>query len=149
MQDNTSIVAGELAKGIRKIKNKLGAKQLVETYQPDSAEAIDSESETAAAQTTVATDGSTGISLLWPAGYSPPAPDEANLDENTSRDLGVEATISGIVMRSSGRECRPAVKQILLHLCDEPDVLSYRQDIVEDLLRYPALVAGFESFCLN
>ncbi len=144
MQDHTSIVAVELAKGIRKIKNKLGARQLVETYQPEAPESIEAEASSTAELAATASNIATDVSLLWPPGYTPPAPDETGLDENAIRDLGLEATISGLAMRSSGQKCRATVKQIFLHMCEEPEVLCYRQDIIEDLLNYPALITGLE-----
>ena len=142
--DGTSIVGHELAKGIRKLKKKLGAKQLAAAFSPEEAEAAGSETDLSGTDPAAGSMPPADISLLWPPGATAPPP-ETWLDENSARDLGLEETISGIVLRSSGREGRQAVKEILLQLCPDPDVLRYRQDVVEDLLRYPELAAGFEK----
>lgn len=141
--DGTSIVGHELAKGIRKLKKKLGAKQLAEAYSPEEAETTGPETDLPGEEPAggvVPAD----MSLLWPPGAAAPPP-ETWLDDNSARDLGLEDTVAGIVRRSSGREDRQAIKDILLQVCRDPDVIRYRQDVVEDLLRYPELAAGFEK----
>lgn len=139
--DGTSIVGHELAKGIRKLKKKLGAKQLAGAYSPE--EAGGPEPDLSPAGPAAGGAMAAGMSLLWPPGATAPPP-ETWLDENSVRDLGLEETVSGIVQRSTGREGRQAVKDILRQLCCDPDVLRYRQDVFEDLLRYPELAAGFD-----
>ena len=54
----------------------------------------------------------------------------------------LSGTISAL---SAGKHHRRSVENILLKLCDDPQIICYRQAILEDLLNQPNLVGRFEK----
>jgi DNA mismatch repair protein MutS len=83
------------------------------------------------------------ISLLWPAGHPGPASvREGALGSRSARDLELSTILD---FWNPQRKLKEGVKSVLTGLCTDPDVIRYRQDIVEDLLALPALAAAFEG----
>ena len=83
------------------------------------------------------------ISLLWPpAEDAPPRALTPRLAEQTAADLDLETTVSALgAAHGHARE----IRAILLHLCDDPAVIRYRQDVIDDLLAHPELARGLED----
>ena len=78
---------------------------------------------------------SDSISLLYPPGAAPAARRGAlDLD-----DLGLAPIVRALDV--DGRH-GPFVSGVLAQLPDDPQVIAYRQDVIEDLLRLPSLVAA-------
>jgi hypothetical protein len=75
------------------------------------------------------------ISLLYPPGAAPPAGRSA-LDE---ADLGLAPVVRALDV--DGRHGR-FVAGVLAELNDDPRVIAYRQDVLDDLLRLPELAAA-------
>src|SRR4051794_27303417 len=77
------------------------------------------------------------ISLLYPPGASRssaggrPTPDEA--------DLGLATIVRALDL--DGRQGR-FIANVLAELNADPQVITYRQDVLDDLLRLPALAAA-------
>ena len=77
------------------------------------------------------------ISLLWPPAMEtslstlPP-----RLSEQSAADLDLDATVSAL---SAAHGHAREIRAILLHLCDDPAVIRYRQDVIDDLLTHPDL----------
>lgn len=63
----------------------------------------------------------------------------AEWHEAAIADLGLDEVARAL---SPDRAHADRVKQILLALCDDPGVIAYRQDVLSDLLRNPALADG-------
>ncbi len=83
------------------------------------------------------------ISLLWPPNHvRSSTSSNTQLGENSIRDLDLARTISAI---SAGKHHRQNIEKILLNLCDDPQVIRYRQDILEDVLTQADLAARFEN----
>jgi DNA mismatch repair protein MutS len=78
------------------------------------------------------------LSLLWPPRLNACQPGTPP-DGDCVRDIQLENLITGLAIRS---EDRRAVEQVLLTLCQDPAVIRYRQDVLEDFLGHPALTAG-------
>jgi DNA mismatch repair protein MutS len=64
------------------------------------------------------------------------------LNDSAIFDLDLESTITGLALDSSHKKY---IRDILLGLCPDPEVIGYRQDVIEDLLRVPDLAAGFHE----
>lgn len=64
------------------------------------------------------------------------------LSQQSIRDLGLTKIVHAI---SPNHSYHRAIERILLQLSHDPQVIRYRQDIFEDLLAHPNLVAGFEK----
>jgi DNA mismatch repair protein MutS len=83
------------------------------------------------------------ISLLWPPNHVRKSTfSSLLLGENSIRDLDLARTISAL---NADRHHRQNIEKILLYLCDDPQVILYRQDILEDLLTQPDLAVHFEN----
>ncbi len=81
------------------------------------------------------------FSLLWPASHVQTA-GHTPLDPNSARDLELSRTIGGLAARD---EHRSSIERVLYDLCTDPDVIRYRQDILDDLLHHPDLVARLDQ----
>jgi DNA mismatch repair protein MutS len=79
------------------------------------------------------------ISLLYPPGYGEHESFQ-HWGENTPSDLGVEALVRKL---SYDRKYEASVKNILLELCPEPDVIAYRQEVLQDFIEHPSLAPQF------
>jgi len=78
-------------------------------------------------------------SLLWPPAYrAGEAACGAELDARCVRDIGLAALVDALAPEAADR---PAVEQVLLKLCSDPEVIRYRQAVLEDLLNRPGLAA--------
>ncbi len=75
------------------------------------------------------------VSLLYPPGAAPPASRSA-LDID---DLGLAPILRALDV--DGRHGR-LVASVLAELNDDPRVIAYRQDVLEDVLRQPALATA-------
>jgi hypothetical protein len=83
------------------------------------------------------------LSLLYPAGsVSPSRAASTELSPAVWHDLGLEH----IVLAFTGnREHQREIRKILARLVRDPEVLQYRQHILDDLLKHPELVDGFAA----
>ncbi len=78
-------------------------------------------------------------SLLWPPAYrADTAACGAELDAACARDIGLARLVDALAPETADR---PAVRQVLLRLCRDPEVIAYRQAVLEDLLSRPGLAA--------
>lgn len=83
------------------------------------------------------------LSLLWPDGARNAGRDGPRLSANTQRDLN----LTEIAEALAGSHCRAAdIQGLLLALITDPDVIRYRQDILEDVLNAPELEVSIEAF---
>jgi hypothetical protein len=73
------------------------------------------------------------LSLLWPDGASR---SQSALNDNAAADLGITELARAIAFEPRQEE---RVRGILLALCDDPAVITYRQDVLDDLMRNTAL----------
>lgn len=74
------------------------------------------------------------LSLLWPPGRCPePA---WQLPREVVQDLGLAAVVLAMGPAPAHRE---ALESLLFTLCPDPEVIAYRQDVLDDLLAAPAL----------
>jgi hypothetical protein len=71
------------------------------------------------------------MSLLWPTGPQPDLP-VARLAERSVDDLDLHEVIHRLAAGEQRREAY--VRRLLDLLCDDPEVLCYRQDVLRDLL---------------
>jgi hypothetical protein len=83
------------------------------------------------------------LSLLWP----PDVPFEERkagktLDAHCLKDLDITKIVN---ILSPGSRQIDAIEAILLELCTDPQIIRYRQDILEDFLTWPDLCKGFEA----
>lgn len=82
------------------------------------------------------------ISLLWPPAEDAPRALAPRLGEQTATDLDLDTTVRALTAaHGHARE----IRAILLHLCDDPAVIRYRQDVIDDLLAHPELARGLED----
>ena len=78
------------------------------------------------------------LSLLWPAGGPLAADTPEPLSATAADDLNVLEVVHAMVggdgppTRLQQRE--RFARQLLSQLCQQPDVIAYRQDVLEDLL---------------
>jgi DNA mismatch repair ATPase MutS len=75
------------------------------------------------------------FSLLWPAG-SQEEGTRPHLEASCVRDLELDHTLAALT--ESGRE-RGKIREVLYRLCTDPVVITYRQNMLDDLWRHPAL----------
>ncbi|MBN2440516.1 MAG: hypothetical protein JXJ04_04205 [Spirochaetales bacterium] len=83
------------------------------------------------------------FSLLYPDKNSATS---FTLDQQVISDLDIEFLLQFMVPRSSNNHTScESVKNILLHPCSDEQTIHYRQDIIENLLAFPALLHAFEK----
>src|SRR5262245_42595257 len=90
------------------------------------------------------TTGVTGVpplSLLWPDGTRP-AQTCTTLDPQCVRDLELDVTLAAF---TNSRPGRSTIRETFLHLCTDPAVIAYRQDILDDMWRHPDFTACLEA----
>lgn len=80
------------------------------------------------------------LSLLWPTGR--PAQSDRPLSNETIRDLALEALVAGMCSYSLHQD---AIRTVLYQMCQDSDVLAYRQAILNDLLHQPILTEALKS----
>jgi DNA mismatch repair ATPase MutS len=90
---------------------------------------------------TVVIQNSPLLSLLWPVGTQP-AQTCTTLDPQCVRDLELESTLAAFTDSRLGRS---TIREVFLHLCTDPAVIAYRQDILEDLWCHPDFTAHLEA----
>lgn len=80
------------------------------------------------------------VSLLWP--------DDVPQNDATlaSSDLDLGVVVEAMALH---RGYRPFVESVLRGLCPDPAVITYRQDVLDDLLGQPELVARLETMLGN
>jgi DNA mismatch repair protein MutS len=98
----------------------------------------DSHNKGGADQPTGATIEEIKLSLLRPAGYAPEAGNTRVLPDEA--DLGLTSIIRALDI--DGRHSR-TVSAVLGELNSDPVVISYRQDVLYELLRLPGIVQQF------
>ena len=83
------------------------------------------------------------FSLLWPEGADPHAdPDRPRWGERTRTDLGIQTLAEEI---SPDPQHAASILSFLLPLTTDPNVIRYRQEVLEDFLRVPEVSSAFES----
>ena len=63
---------------------------------------------------------------------------DTELDADCARDIGLAALVDALAPEAADR---PAIEQVLLKLCSDPEVIRYRQAVLEDLLNQPNLAS--------
>jgi hypothetical protein len=81
------------------------------------------------------------FSLLYPIGSGRTAGVD-RWGENTVEDLGIDQLAWDL---SIDNKYHDAIKLILLELCNDCDIISYRQEILDDLLKYPAVSTSLQE----
>jgi len=81
------------------------------------------------------------FSLLWPDGIRPSQTCTA-LDPQCVRDLGLESTLAAFTDSRLGRS---SIREVCLTLCTDPAVITYRQDILDDLWHNPAFTSHLQA----
>ncbi|TMV52001.1 hypothetical protein FE783_03395 [Paenibacillus mesophilus] len=82
-------------------------------------------------------------SLLWPTEISKNEyRDTIRIADQTIADLGLERIFQELCCN---HKYYNDTKKLLLNLCDDPDVIRYRLDILDDFLHIPELAAQFEN----
>src|SRR5262245_13317088 len=81
------------------------------------------------------------VSLLWPDGTRPAQTCTA-LDPQCVRDLELEDILAAFTDSRLGRS---TIREVFLHLCTDPAVIAYRQDILNDLWCNPDFTAYLET----
>lgn len=79
------------------------------------------------------------ISLLWPDGASRT---RAALNDSAASDLGVTELARAIAFEPRQEE---RVRATLLALCDDAAVITYRQEVLDDLMHNAALAEGLQT----
>ncbi|HSJ58466.1 MAG TPA: hypothetical protein VLC95_14890 [Anaerolineae bacterium] len=128
----------ELAKEMRELRTKLGARQLGAERAGDGIRAGKHGGAHEGA-TDLADDN--GIDLLWPAGRQRAG---TRLGEQAIQDLEIETLVHGLAV-GSRREQHEMIRRVLFELCDDAEAIRYRQAIAGDLIRDPRLAAGLEK----
>jgi len=64
------------------------------------------------------------------------------IDPGAAHDLGLTNLVR---VFSTDAEHQKEAHQVLVTLCQDPDVIRYRQDVFDDLLRYPQLAGRLEA----
>lgn len=82
------------------------------------------------------------VSILWPHASHHPAALRTHLTPAAVRDLGLESIIRELCVE---KQTSWNIEQVLLTLCQEPEVIQYRQDILEDFLTLPKLTERFTA----
>ncbi|MDH3602912.1 MAG: hypothetical protein OEU26_25150 [Candidatus Tectomicrobia bacterium] len=80
------------------------------------------------------------FTLLWPEGAQPASTHHV-LDAQVMRDLDLDLTLSAL---AGNRLSKTQIRDILAHLCTDPAVIEYRQDILDDLWQNPLLTNRLE-----
>jgi DNA mismatch repair ATPase MutS len=81
------------------------------------------------------------FSLLWPDDVHQ-SKACLTLDAQCVRDLGVEQTLAALTDGAPGRS---TIRAALLNLCTDPAVITYRQDILDDLWHNPEFTQALET----
>lgn len=82
------------------------------------------------------------LSLLWPDA-EPRSKTDWKLQAQCVRDLEFDRILSALVQNDTSS--RTAILTVADQLCTDPAVIRYRQDVIEDLWRHPALVDRLET----
>ncbi|MHB9033202.1 MAG: MutS-related protein [Anaerolineae bacterium] len=82
------------------------------------------------------------LSLLWPPGSQSQADSFTRCDAQTVEDLDLDELVRALVPKGDQRE---NVKKILTTLVDDPDIIRYRNQVLNDLLQAPSLVNRFQE----
>jgi DNA mismatch repair protein MutS len=145
MFQSTEPLGRELAKESKKLRQRMGARHLRNGRDALLAEqnafakpALQPETDQVAGRDAVRAPDT---SLVWPSGRDDRG---IPLYEDSIRDLDLP-NIAMAIAAGSGKEQRDYVMGILCQLCDDPEVIEYRQDVIADLLRFPRLAAGLEE----
>ena len=86
---------------------------------------------------------STDFSLLYPPGVSQDQQKSfLDLDTATRHDLGIEHIVFAF---TADREHQKVIHTLFSRLPRDPDVISFRQDVLDDLLNQPELVERLKS----
>jgi DNA mismatch repair protein MutS len=138
MQSGMDALGRELAKDVKEVRAKLGARQLAGRagdLGPDDAGARRGD------DFTPGSDPAPAVDLLWPAGAKVGS---ATLDRAAIDDLDLERVLRALAV-DKGREQLDGLRNILYRPCTDVEVIHHRQAVLADLLHDPGLVAGFEA----
>lgn len=81
------------------------------------------------------------LSLLWPD-VSKRAQAGVPLEPQCMQDLELESVMTALIGTPLGRS---TLRETFLTLCIDPEVIRYRQDVLDDIWRHPALAAHLEA----
>jgi DNA mismatch repair protein MutS len=83
------------------------------------------------------------LSLLWPAGVAPSSPVPEPLSASAAEDLNVlelvQTLVGGDGPSNRLQQRERFARQILSQLCQQPEVIAYRQDVLDNLISHPHL----------
>ncbi|CAG7635766.1 hypothetical protein ACFQI7_06795 [Paenibacillus allorhizosphaerae] len=83
------------------------------------------------------------VSLLWPSEASKEKyMDEIRLSERCKTDLGVDKIVQSLCIKQKYAD---GIERLLLQLCDDTDVISYRLDILENFIGLPDMTGDLED----
>src|SRR5438445_4302230 len=78
------------------------------------------------------------LSLLWPAGAAPAPASSSSLSASAADDLNmmelVRAMMGGDGPPSRVQQRERFAREMLSQLCQQPEVIAYRQGVLEDLI---------------
>ncbi len=80
------------------------------------------------------------LSLLWPGGA--PRAKIRKLQTPCAHDLELDHVLAALAQYAPSRT---AIREVANQLCTEPAVITYRQDVLEDLWHHPALADRLET----
>ncbi|MHB1354578.1 MAG: MutS-related protein [Anaerolineae bacterium] len=82
------------------------------------------------------------LSLLWPDGVVPAHGAFQQCDESTIEDLDLDDLARALAPKADQLE---GLKTILMTLVADPAIITYRHEVLDDLLNSPALVTCFQN----
>lgn len=82
------------------------------------------------------------ISLLWPSESAATGNRAALHHDRAAIDLGLDTLATALSLSARYAD---ATRTILATLCEQPDVIRYRLDVLDDFLNCPGLMAAFEA----
>ncbi len=87
-------------------------------------------------------ESQSALSLLWP--NRGPQPNTSwKLQAQSARDLEFDHILSALTQDRTAS--RNAILAVANQLCTDPDVIQYRQDVIDDLWRHPTLADRLET----
>jgi len=137
MQAGMDALGQEMAKEIRELRTRLGARRL----GAERAVKLDETDEATVRAVREEAEQDDGLDLLWP-------PDQqgagVRLGERALQDLEIETLVRALASRSK-REHHDLIRRVLGEPCRDPEAIRYRQAISGDLIRDQKLVDGIEE----
>jgi DNA mismatch repair protein MutS len=137
MQSGTEPLGQELAKEMRELRTRLGARRL----GAERAVKLEETDEATRRAVREEAEQDDGLDLLWPPGQQAAG---ARLGERALQDLEIETLVQALASGSK-REHHDLIRRVLGELCRDPEAIRYRQAISGDLIRDQKLAHGIEE----